>query len=441
MSEVRVGRQKYGGYDAPLAAREDTDLTHVGRGTPGGEYLRRFWQPIALTSELGAVPVPLRVLGEDLVLFRDGRGELGLLHRRCSHRGASLEFGIIGDRGIRCCYHGWLFDVDGTVLETPSEPESSARSTLCHGAYPTIEHCGMVFAYFGPTEEEPEFPRYDSFVQPADNELVPFKLLYPCNWLQVHENTADPMHIPFLHGRVSGVQFGPGFNELPVLSYAETPIGMVVASTRVVDGRVWIRSADLMRPNVAQYPPAFETGETTRQLVDAWATRWVVPIDDIHCWVIGYRHFNQALDPLGQGQRDQVGLESVDFAGQVAAPEGEAQPTPGDFEAIVGQGPITIHANENLLASDSGVVQLRKRLRSEIQRVGEGLGVDTIRGDVAIPTYTAEFVLPAPSDLSPRELKELGDRILQTLIATAGELADARAKQVELVVKEMLACR
>jgi len=332
--------------------------------------------------------------------------------------------------------------VDGTILETPAEPDSQVRTARCQGAYPTFELDGLIFGYLGPREERPPFPRYDTYAQPGDNELVPFKLLYACNWLQVHENTADPIHIPFLHGRVSGVQFGPGFSDLPALSFVDTPIGMAVASTRFSAGRVWIRSADLMEPNVAQYPPAFETGESTRSLVDAWATRWVVPLDDTHCWVIGYRHFNSALDPHGQGRREDIGVEKVDFAGQVAQPEPDRQRSPGDYEAMVGQGPITIHANENLVASDRGVVQLRRRLRSEISRIERGGRIERPGSATApVPTYTAEFIVPAPADPGPDRLRRIGDGVLTRLLESHTEPSEVRAKTIEHWLKEEVACR
>src|SRR5687767_7940603 len=131
---------KNGGYDAYERRRvptEDAELTHVGPGTPGGEYFRRFWNPISLSSKLQDLPVALRVLGEDLVLFRDGQGRVGMLPLHCSHRGTSLEFGTLERRGIRCCYHGWLYDVSGAVLETPGEPAGSQLTTrVRHGAYP-----------------------------------------------------------------------------------------------------------------------------------------------------------------------------------------------------------------------------------------------------------------------------------------------------------------
>src|SRR5262249_34207753 len=141
----------------------DLHLTQVGPGTPGGEYLRRFWHPIARVDDLRDVPMPVRLLGEDLVLFRDGRGEIGLLQRHCAHRGTSLEYGMVERCGIRCCYHGWLYDVDGTVLETPGEPaDSSLKDRVVLGAYPVRDYRGLVFTYMGPPEQQPEFPRLSS---------------------------------------------------------------------------------------------------------------------------------------------------------------------------------------------------------------------------------------------------------------------------------------
>ena len=112
----------YGGYLHSEVPVEDTELTHVGPGTPGGEWFRRFWQPVALSSELKDLPKAIRILGEDLVIFRDRSGQVGLLELHCSHRGTSLEFGQVEEHGIRCCYHAWCFDVDGTILDTPGEP-------------------------------------------------------------------------------------------------------------------------------------------------------------------------------------------------------------------------------------------------------------------------------------------------------------------------------
>ena len=154
----------FGGYYHRDIPQEDTELTRIGPGTPCGEYLRRFWQPVCFTDNLRDLPRRVTLLGEELVAFRDGRGAVGLLELHCPHRGTSLEFGLLSDRGIRCCYHGWLFDVDGSILETPGEPETSTlKDRLCHGAYPTHEYNGIVFAYLGPPDQPPPFPRYDSF--------------------------------------------------------------------------------------------------------------------------------------------------------------------------------------------------------------------------------------------------------------------------------------
>ena len=141
-------------------------MSFAGWGTerPAGSTLRRFWQPVCVEAELEDLPRAVWILGEDLVVFRDGGGRVGLLERRCVHRGTSLEFAKAQERGIRCCYHGWHFDVDGTILDTPGEPpDSSIRHKLCQGAYPVEVWRGLVFAYMGPPEECPPFPVFDAF--------------------------------------------------------------------------------------------------------------------------------------------------------------------------------------------------------------------------------------------------------------------------------------
>src|SRR6202040_2110106 len=121
-----------------------------------------------LARELGDLPRRVRILGEDLVAYRDKGGSIGLLELHCPHRGTSLEFGLIGDRGIRCCYHGWLFDCDGTILETPGQPaDSTLKGRLCHGAYPAHEYAGLVFAYMGPSDKQPAFPMLDTYDLPG----------------------------------------------------------------------------------------------------------------------------------------------------------------------------------------------------------------------------------------------------------------------------------
>ena len=169
-----VLRTKYGAYHHRRVPAEDGELTRVGPDTPCGEYLRRFWQPVCYSDDLRDLPIKLMILGEELVVFRDRRDAVGLLELHCPHRGTSLEYGLVGERGIRCCYHGWLFDVDGTILETPGEPASSTlKDRLCHGAYPTREAHGIVFAYMGPPDRIPPFPSYDSLLPRRESSAPP----------------------------------------------------------------------------------------------------------------------------------------------------------------------------------------------------------------------------------------------------------------------------
>jgi nitrite reductase/ring-hydroxylating ferredoxin subunit len=159
-------RSRFGGYFHRDVPDNDAELTNVGPGSPGGEYLRRFWQPICFSDELHDLPRRVKILGEELVAFRNLSGTVGLLELHCPHRGTSLEFGLIDTQGIRCCYHGWLFGVDGAILETPGEPaDSTLKDRLCHGAYPTHEDHGIVFAYMGPPDQQPPFPVYDALVR------------------------------------------------------------------------------------------------------------------------------------------------------------------------------------------------------------------------------------------------------------------------------------
>jgi phenylpropionate dioxygenase-like ring-hydroxylating dioxygenase large terminal subunit len=179
----------YSAYHHREFPPEDTELTQVGPGTPGGEYLRRFWQPIITSAEVQDLPRRLRILGEDLVAFRDKSGATGLLELYCPHRGTSLEFGLVCDKGLRCCYHGWLVDVDGKILETPGEPaDSTLKERLCHGAYPVLEYNGLLFAYMGPPDKQPDFPIFDTFDLPGYELVAIPGYVWPCNWLQVKEN-------------------------------------------------------------------------------------------------------------------------------------------------------------------------------------------------------------------------------------------------------------
>jgi nitrite reductase/ring-hydroxylating ferredoxin subunit len=434
---------KFSGYHTKLSTQEDADLTHVGKGTPGGEYLRRFWHPVALASELTGLPLALTILGEDLVLFRDKGGRLGLLHRHCSHRGASLEFGIVSERGIRCCYHGWLYDVDGTILETPSEPSERIRTRLCHGAYPTHEFAGVVFAYMGPPEEMPAFPMYDTFTYAKGDRLVPYKLVQPCNWLQAHENGADPIHTAYLHSRVARVQFTPEFLELPTIDFFETPIGLLSVATRRIGDRLWIRASDVILPNSAQFGTGYFGEDDELFLLTTHLSRWITPVDDRNCFAIGLRHLN-ATDPHRAKNDHKIGLHKVDFMGQTAdRPYEDRQRNPGDYDAQVSQRPIAIHDNENLASTDRGVSTVRRQLRRGIEAVAKGkpMELPTRYADGRVPTYNHVVVLKVPPrpGVDDEELcRQFGRNVAEIVIASAKENPAERERLAEARVRRMI---
>ena len=312
---------RFGAYYHRDVPQEDAELTHTGVGTPCGEYLRRFWQPICFSDELRDLPVRVKILGEELVVFRDFQGSIGLLELHCPHRGTSLEFGLISQRGIRCCYHGWLFDVDGAILETPGEPASSTlKERLCHGAYPIHEHSGVVFAYMGPPEERPAFPLYDSFSRPGYRLLPGRKYYYPCNWLQILENAMDPVHTAFLHTIVSGSQFTEEFGNVPELDFSETPVGMIYVATRRVGDNLWARMVENVLPNLQQVAPIWENGHTEHPFNGPMMSRWIVPVDDTNTMFIEFRHVSETAGATPDWWADR----DVMLPGQLAADAYEA---------------------------------------------------------------------------------------------------------------------
>ncbi|MBO0753386.1 MAG: Rieske 2Fe-2S domain-containing protein, partial [Bradyrhizobiaceae bacterium] len=183
-----------------MSAEQNDMLTRVGPGTPAGNLLRRYWQPVAAVSEMtGRWTRRVRLLGEDLVLFRDREGRIGLIAEFCPHRRASLGYGIPTKAGIRCPYHGWEFGHDGRCLSQPNEPDRSAlRDKAGTRAYPVEELGGLLFAWLGP-EPRPLLPRYDGFVAEGTIRMLG-RALIPVNWLQIMENSLDPVHTEWLHG-------------------------------------------------------------------------------------------------------------------------------------------------------------------------------------------------------------------------------------------------
>jgi len=178
-----------------LTREENERLTRVGPGTPMGELLRRYWMPIMPSAELGRKAVPRRLLGEDLVVFRDGAGQVGVVERHCPHRRADMSIAVVEEHGIRCGYHGWRYDQSGACVEQPAEPRLNARMRI--GAYPAEELGGLVWVYMGP-QPAPLLPRFDMFVWDGVlRDIGQARLDF--NWLQAMENSVDPYHVEWLH--------------------------------------------------------------------------------------------------------------------------------------------------------------------------------------------------------------------------------------------------
>jgi nitrite reductase/ring-hydroxylating ferredoxin subunit len=403
----------YGAYLARDVPAPDRMLTETGPGTPGGEYLRSFWQPVVFARDLGDVPRRLRIMGEDLVVFRDRSGRVGVLQLHCTHRGTSLEFGIPMERGLRCCYHGWVFDVDGRILETPGEPgDSTLRQRLCQGAYPTHEFGGLVFAYMGRPDRRPGFPVYDTF------DLRGFELhpaagfVLPCNWLQIKDNAMDPVHTSFLHALSSGYHFTPAFGALAELDWQETPYGMIYVATRRVGDFVWVRVCDFMAPNIHQFTRELEEAAGERIGYRPVVIRWAVPVDDTRTM-----NFELAqIDPAWRLTPAQIAHPG--FGQSADRPYEERQRQPGDYDAQSGQRPIAIHALEHLASTDRGVIMLRKIVRDGIRAVeaGEIPRGAALHGGDTIKTYCQDTVLKIPAAGTPADdralLRDTGRRVV-----------------------------
>jgi nitrite reductase/ring-hydroxylating ferredoxin subunit len=411
------GGAPFDGYDRRDTSPPDPELTPVGPRTPAGEYLRRFWQPVAFVRELAETPLRARILGEDLVVFRDRSGRTGVLHLHCAHRGTSLEFGIPLERGLRCCYHGWVYDVDGRCLETPGEPRGSRlRERVWQGAYPTLEFAGLVFVYLGPPDRRPAFPTYDSYAIPGYTLLPAAKFTLPCHWLQIKDNSMDPVHTAFLHALSSGDQFTAAFGAVPELDWRMTEAGMIYLATRRIGDLVWVRVCDFMPPNVHQFTREIEEAAAPKTASRPVIIRWAVPNDETTT-----TNFELAqVDPAW-------GLSAADVArpgfGQSNdRPYAERQRHPADFDAQSSQRPIAVHALEHLGATDRGVLMLRRIVREGIRAVARGdapWGTHWEDGQ-RVPTFTQDIVLRVPPAATPDDDRRLLRRTAREAVGLPG---------------------
>jgi phenylpropionate dioxygenase-like ring-hydroxylating dioxygenase large terminal subunit len=373
----RIARSAYG--FSPGAP--DWDMVAVGRGTPGGELLRRYWHPVALADEATSLPRLIRYLGEDLLLFRDGNGEVGLFYPRCAHRGTSLMFGRVETDGIRCCYHGWKYETgSGRCLEQPCEPEPGRlRDRIAQPGYPVVERYGAVWAYMGPDELRPDFPRFSIFEKLGpDDAAIAFyismtgtdaSLPVGYNYFQLYENFVDPLHVPILHFMISGPQFGEtwGGNEedwASELKWTETPHSMV-RHTRFIaaDGEPRERVTETVLPCMAFMPSLIAPNGPATEIT------WIQPIDDTHHRVLILQRAKKGAPPPRMDDFHRYGPERKTWPELTAE---EHQRYPGDHDAQYGQGAATLHSEEHLAVSDIGVVRLRRRFREQCAIVREG---------------------------------------------------------------------
>jgi phenylpropionate dioxygenase-like ring-hydroxylating dioxygenase large terminal subunit len=363
-------------------------LTRTGPGTPCGDLLRRYWQPIALSRDVapGCPPQHGRIMGEDLVLFRDDKGRLGLLGLQCAHRCADLSYGRVEDGGLRCIYHGWLFDIDGKCLEQPGEPEGGLhRDAVRQKAYPVVERGGAVFAYLGPAPA-PLFPNYAPFIVP-DAHVVANRWLSNCNFLQGSEGNIDPVHTSYLHrfdpqkqeGDRRALQAVYVGDSRPIVSIEDTRFGVRIFSERhFADGKRVLRVTNFVMPNNSAI------GSGTR---GSCTMLWHVPIDDTHHWRFEFfSHPRETFDKEAMERR--IDSERADGYTAKRKPEnrwlqnrdemdwsylgmGTYFPV-HDLFVTESQGPIHNHRNEHLVTSDIAIARARRLLLAGMDDVAAG---------------------------------------------------------------------
>ncbi len=385
-----------------IPVEQNEILTRVGPGTPAGEMFRRYWLPVGISGELRTATQKVRMLGEDLVLFRDELGRPGLLAQDCSHRSTSLEYGRIEGGGIRCPYHGWLYDVEGRCLDMPGEPKDSKfKDRVKHTAYPCREIGGLVFAYMGPGEP-PLTPTFeilvsDSFVRRASIDWP----VHPCNWLQLVENDQDPVHASVLHNDPSFSQNSLFPTMATRIDFDETEAGVMYTAYRPgpEPGTTYVRRVNSLMPGILAFGP----GRSPDHRDDpefGGSMRWRVPVDDTTTKMFSVYatpkkyHVDRSAKASDMGgifvKRDII---NDSLAGKYWVAERDAngkfilnETWKQDYVAIVSQGAIADRSREKLGTSDRGIVQLRKMYMEAIKAVQEGRDPKGVMRDPAKAT-------------------------------------------------------
>jgi 5,5'-dehydrodivanillate O-demethylase oxygenase subunit len=356
------------------SAEQNQLLTQVGRATPMGELLRRYWQPIGALAELdGKWTRRVRLLGEDLILFRDRQGKLGLIAEQCPHRRASFLHGIPTERGIRCPYHGWEFSAQGKCLNQPNESDNPGfREKVSTDAYAVEEMGGLLFAYLGP-QPAPLLPRFDGFVMPGTIRMMG-RVVLPVNWLQIMENSLDPIHTEWLHGHHHEFQKEQEGVKVAIsakhekIDFREFEFGITkhrLLAGHSEDSDDWRIGHPIVFPNIL----AVGKGDEASRY---FSFQMRVPVDDthtLHLWYNAYVPPNGAEVPAHLLKKVHVyEVPYLDEQGEFIVDNVDGQ----DMMAWVTQGPIADRTREHLGSSDKGVAMYRRVLRREIKKMQHG---------------------------------------------------------------------
>jgi 5,5'-dehydrodivanillate O-demethylase len=360
-----------------LTAEQNELLTRVGPGTPGGEMMRRYWHPVGGVDEFSATRSTKRVrlLGEDLVLFRDRQGHYGLIAEACPHRRVSLAYGIPTDEGIRCPYHGWHFDHHGQCIEQPNESAQTCfKQRIRTPAYAVEELGGMLFAYLGP-EPRPLLPRYDGFVAAPAIRMIG-QAVVPANWLQIMENSVDQVHTEWLHGQLhEHLKEQQGQDVKVSISRKHLKIGFTEFEHGIIKRRLLEGQSEDCDDWQIGHPLVFPTMLAVGYASPQWgmyAFQIRTPMDDTHTLHLWYTAY---VPPPGTKVAPRL-LERVpvyevpylDKKGEYALDMIDAQ----DIMAWVTQGPVAERTLENLGSTDQGLAILRRMVHREIKKVERG---------------------------------------------------------------------
>lgn len=402
-----------------MRAEQNELLTRIGPGTPCGRLLRAYWQPVALCDEFDPALDPamalrpvkaVRVLGQDLVLFRDASGGFGLLDRDCPHRGADLSFGRNEGDGLRCPFHGWKFDRGGRCLETPGEPDAEPGRRLCERirqrSYPVLEKSGILFGWFGePGSAPPPFPDFDCFAAPASHTFA-FKGLWNCNWLQAVEVGIDPAHPSFLHrffaDEALGQSYGKQFRAAsagavdgeqwpmsrvmrerhqPDIRFEATDWGLRITALREIDART-----THVRVTQSVFPQTFVIPLSETMTI----TQFHVPVDDTRTyWYSLFTGFADAIDKEAMrrprlaavtlpdylprsGRHNDWGFDARDQIDNTYLGMGEEDINIHDQWAVESMGAIANRTREHLGTTDKVIIANRRMLAQAIEAATKG---------------------------------------------------------------------